>query len=128
MINEDAFELLSKITTNNNQFIYLDPPYSNTLAIYNEKRAGGGWNIDDDNKLFQELNRLNKLGIKWAMSNVLENKGKIKTHIEKWAIENNYKIIEFRGKEYFALGKGNANTREVLIINYVAPFEKFDIF
>ena len=128
MINEDAFELLSKITTNNNQFIYLDPPYSNTLAIYNKKRAGGGWNIDDDNKLFQELNRLNKLGIKWAMSNVLENKGMKNTHIEKWAIENNYKIIEFRGKEYFALGKGNANTREVLIINYVAPFEKFDIF
>ena len=62
------------------------------------------------------------------MRSVLENKRMKNTHIEKWAIENNYKIIEFRGKEYFALGKGNANTREVLIINYVAPFDKFDIF
>ena len=128
MINKDAFELLSKITTNNNQFIYLDPPYSNTLAIYNEKRAFGGWNIEHDNKLFQELNRLNKLGVKWAMSNVLENKGIKNTHIEKWAIENNYKIIEFRDKKYSALGKGSANTREVLIINYVEQFEKLDIF
>ena len=67
-----------------------------------KKRAGGGWNIDDDNKLFQELNRLNKLGIKWAMSNVLENKGMKNTHIWGRAIENNYKIIEFRGKVFRA--------------------------
>lgn len=126
--NKNAFDILYNITENKGQFIYLDPPYSNTLAVYNEKRAGGGWSIDDDNKLFQELNRLNKLGVKWALSNVLENKGIKNTHIEEWAIENNYKIIEFRDKEYSALGKGNANTREVLIINYVAPFEKFDIF
>ena len=126
--NKDAFDILYNITENKGQFIYLDPPYTNTMAIYNESRAFGGWNIEHDNKLFQELNRLNKLGIKWAMSNVLENKGIKNTHIEEWAIENNYKIIEFRDKEYSALGKGNANTREVLIINYVAPFEKFDIF
>ncbi len=126
--NKNAFDILYNITENKGQFIYLDPPYSNTLAVYNEKKAGGGWNIDDDNKLFQELNRLNELGVKWAMSNVLENKGIKNTHVEEWAIENNYKIIEFHNKEYSALGKGSANTREVLIINYVAPFEKFDIF
>ena len=128
MINEDAFDILSDIKENKNQFIYLDPPYSNTLAIYNEQRANGGWNIDDDNKLFKELNRLNDLGIKWAVSNVLENKGIKNTHIEKWAVDNNYKIIEFHNKEYAALGKGNANTREVLIVNYQPPFEQYNIF
>ena len=126
--NEDAFKILENIKENKRQFIYLDPPYTNTMAIYNESRAFGGWNIEHDNKLFKELNRLNELGVKWAMSNVLENKGIKNTHIEEWAIENNYKIIAFRGKEYFAIGKGNANTREALIINYVAPFEKLDIF
>ena len=126
--NEDAFKILENIKENNGQFIYLDPPYSNTMAIYNESRAFGGWNIEHDNKLFQELNRLNELGIKWAMSNVLENKGIKNTHIEEWANNNGYKIIEFHDKEYSALGKGNANTREVLIINYVAPFEQYSIF
>jgi DNA adenine methylase Dam len=126
--NEDAFKILENIKENKRQFIYLDPPYTNTMAIYNESRAFGGWNIEHDNKLFKELNRLNELGVKWAMSNVLENKGIKNTHIEEWAIENNYKIIEFHNKEYYALGKGNANTREALIINYVAPFEKLDIF
>ena len=64
---------------------------------YIMSRAFGGWNIEHDNKLFQELNRLNELGIKWAMSNVLENKGIKNTHIEEWAgNKNNYKIIEFQ--------------------------------
>ncbi len=128
MLNNNAFELLENITKNEQQFIYLDPPYTNTMAVYNEQRAGGGWNIEDDIKLFKELDRLNELGIKWAMSNVLENKGIKNEHIEAWSIKNKYKIIEFIDKEYSALGKGSAMTREVLIINYEPPFEKFDIF
>lgn len=126
--NEDAFKILENIKENKGQFIYLDPPYSNTMAIYNESRAFGGWSIEHDNKLFQELNRLNELGIKWAMSNVLENKGIKNTHIEEWVNNNGYKIIEFEEKQYFGFGKGSANTREVLIVNYKPPFEKYNIF
>ncbi len=128
MLNNNAFDVLKEIKENKKQFIYLDPPYTNTMAVYNEQRAGGGWSIEDDIKLFKELDRLNELGIKWAMSNVLENKGIKNTHIEQWAIKNNYKIIEFIDKEYSALGKGSAMTREVLIINYEPPFEQYDIF
>lgn len=128
MLNNNAFDVLKEIKENKKQFIYLDPPYTNTMAVYNEQRAGGGWSIEDDIKLFKQLDRLNELGIKWAMSNVLENKGIKNTHIEQWAIKNNYKIIEFIDKEYSALGKGSAMTREVLIINYEPPFEQYDIF
>lgn len=126
--NEDAFKLLKYLVKDNKQFIYLDPPYTNTLAIYNEQRAFGGWTIENDYKLFKELDRLDKLGIKWLMSNVLENKGVKNTHIEKWANENNYTIIDLEHKEYSALGKGNANTREVLILNYEAPYQQYSIF
>lgn len=126
--NMDAFELLKTIKQNDNQFIYLDPPYANTMAIYNESRAFGGWNIEHDYKMFSELDRLNDLGIKWAMSNVLVNKGKENNHLKEWAIKNNYTIIDFENKQYSALGKGNAKSQEVLIINYKAPFEQFTIF
>ncbi len=126
--NKDAFEILENIKENKKQFIYLDPPYTNTMAIYNESRAFGGWNIEHDNKLFQELNRLNELGVRWAMSNVLENKGIKNTHIEEWANNNGYKIIDFEEKQYSALGKGNAKSREVLIVNYEPPFERYNIF
>lgn len=61
--NKDAFEILYSITENKGQFIYLDPPYANTMAIYNESRAFGGWGLDDDHKLFDELDRLDKLGV-----------------------------------------------------------------
>jgi DNA adenine methylase Dam len=126
--NKDAFEILYNITKNKGQFIYLDPPYANTMAIYNESRAFGGWGLDDDHKLFDELDRLDKLGVRWAMSNVLENKGIKNEHIESWAIRGGYKIIDFENKTYAALGKGNAESREVLIINYEPPFERYNIF
>jgi len=126
--NSDALEFLSSITKNEGQFIYLDPPYLNTMAIYNESGAFGGWKMEHDIRLMNQLDRLNKLGIKWAMSNVLVNKGKRNDHLEKWANENGYKIIDFENKTYSALGKGNAKTQEVLIINYKPPFERISIF
>jgi len=124
----DSFELLKTITKNENQFLYFDPPYCNSTAIYNENRAFGGWNEKTDEMLFNELDRLSKLGIKWAYSNVLEIKGKTNNHIDNWAKKNNYTIIELEDKDYSSLGKGNANAREVLIINYEQLVKRYSIF
>lgn len=128
ILNQDALSYLENIKSNVGQFIYLDPPYLNTMAIYNEDRAFGGWKLKHDLKMFNELDRLHKLGIKWAVSNVLVNKGKENKHLKEWAIKNKYIIIDFENKQYSALGKGNAQTQEVLIINYKPPFERFNIF
>lgn len=128
ILNRDALTYLENIKSNVGQFIYLDPPYLNTMAIYNEDRAFGGWKLEHDIKMFNELDRLHKLGIKWAVSNVLVNKGKKNKHLKEWAIKNNYMIIDFENKQYSALGKGNAQTQEVLIINYKPPFERLNIF
>ena len=38
-----------------NDFVYFDPPYSSTMAVYNEKRAFGQWNIESDKRLFNIL-------------------------------------------------------------------------
>lgn len=128
ILNLDAFELLKTLDVDKNIFIYLDPPYSNTTAIYNENRAFGGWNETHDELLFIELDKLTKKGVKWAMSNVLQNKGIRNSHLEEWANKNNYKIIHLDEKQYSALGKGNAKSQEVLIINYKPPFEQYTIF
>ena len=105
-----------------------DPPYINSTAIYNESRAFGGWTVEEDERLFKELDRLTSLSIKWAYSNVLSIKGKDNNHIEDWANRNGYTIIEFEQKEYSSLGKGNANAREVLIINYEQKVKRYSIF
>ena len=124
----DTFELLKNITKNEGQFLYSDSPYTSSTAIYNENRAFGGWGIEEDERLFNELDRLTKLGIKWAYSNVLSIKGKDNDHIEAWATRNGYTIIELENKEYSSLGKGNANAREVLIINYEQRTKRYSIF
>lgn len=127
--NDDAINILKNIKNNNdNIFIYCDPPYTNTTAIYNEQKAFGGWSIEDDYKLFAELDRIDKLGVKFALSNVLENKGKINNHIYEWANKNKYRIIFLEDKQYASLGKGNANSKEILITNYEPPYKKYNIF
>lgn len=115
--NVNAFDILQEIMFNKDDFIYLDPPYTNTLAIYNEKRAFGGWCEEDDFRLFSILEKLAKCGIHWGLSNVFENKGVKNEHLIKWCEDNNWYVYHLN-KSYSALGKGNANSDEVYITNY----------
>lgn len=98
-----------------NDFVYIDPPYLNTLAIYNEQQ---GWTIEDDCNLFALCDSLTGRGIKWAMSNVFKNKGVVNQHLIDWAEKNGYSVHHFNDFTYVSCGKGNANTDEVLITNY----------
>lgn len=113
----DAFDILNNTTFDKGDFIYLDPPYSNTLAIYNEKRAFGGWTIEDDYRLFDILEKLDKKGIKWGLSNVFKNKGNINKHLMEWCEKNKWNVVHLNFT-YSSLGKGNANSDEVYIYNY----------
>src|SRR5699024_2566199 len=53
-------------------FFYVDPPYLITTAVYNEN---SGWTLDDERDLLSMLEEINKVGNKFALSNVLMNKG-----------------------------------------------------
>lgn len=63
------------------------------------------------------LEKLNKKGIKWGMSNVFKNKTLVNEHLIKWCKKNNWNVY-YLNKTYSALGKGNANSDEVYICNY----------
>ena len=119
VLNIDYNDALNKFKNDNQKFdiIYLDPPYSNTLAIYNEKRAFGGWTVEDDYKLFDILEDLDKKGIKWGLSNVFKNKDYVNEHLIKWCEKNNWNVHHL-DLSYSSLGKGNANSDEVYICNY----------
>lgn len=64
-----------------NDFVYCDPPYLVTCASYNEQ---GGWNETKERELLGLLDNLNAKGIKFALSNVLENKGKTNEILKVW--------------------------------------------
>lgn len=112
----DVFDLnlndLSK-----NDFIYLDPPYLNTTAVYNEKRAFGGWSIENDYKLFNLLKELNNKNIKWRMSNVFENRNVKNEHLIKWCNDNKWNVYHLN-RNYNPFSRGNSNNDEVYICNY----------
>lgn len=101
----------------NNDFIYCDPPYLNTKAVYNEKRAFGGWDIDCDKQLFNLLEEANKRGIKWGLSNVFENRDKRNEHLIKWCEDNNWYVYHLN-RNYNPFSRGNSNNDEVYICNY----------
>lgn len=115
--NKNCFEL--KINNlKEGDFVYCDPPYLNTEAVYNEKRAFGGWNIEDDYKLFGILEELNDRKIKWGLSNVFANRDKENTHLIEWCNKNNWNIVHLN-RNYNPFSKGNSNNDEVYICNYL---------
>lgn len=97
------------------RFFYCDPPYYNTTAVYNEN---DGWTDKDEKDLYYCLDAQNYYGAKWALSTVLENKGKTNPILEKWLSENDYNIYSFDGHTYSACGKGNSHAKEILVTNY----------
>lgn len=95
-------------------FVYLDPPYLITTASYNEQN---GWTEKDEIDLLNLLDKLNENNIRFALSNVLESKGKKNEILLNWS--KNYNI------HYLNYNYNNSNyqsqktkTVETLICNY----------
>ena len=112
--NNDFRELkISKL--DNDSFVYLDPPYLDTTATYNEN---GGWTIKDEQDLYDICEELDNNGIKFGMSNVFINKGKTNDKLIEWCNQNKWNVYTFDKFTYMACGKGNSNAKEVFIKNY----------
>lgn len=109
---------VSVLTTQD--FVYVDPPYLITCATYNEQ---GGWDEDDEKDLLAFLDNLNNKGIRFALSNVLRNKGKENQILIDWLNKNTdkYKAIpldySYSNSSYQTKDRVSAS-EEVLIINY----------
>lgn len=98
--------------------IYCDPPYFITTGTYNDGNRGfKDWKVEQEYALYDYLDRADKKGIKFALSNVIEHKGKVNENLLKWA--QKYKIIDLNynySNSSYNTKKGES--REVLIINY----------
>lgn len=100
-------------------FIYADPPYFNSGAVYNTKGYGGQtWTPTDDYDL---LNRLQKVKSKFALSNLIRHKGEENEQLLTWANDNKYKI-HLIGSNYdsciYSTKIPEEPTIEVCITNY----------
>lgn len=114
-VRQADFRNLDINMLNDNDFVYLDPPYLNTTATYNENN---GWCESDEEELYKLCENLHKRGIKFGLSNVFENKGIKNNKLINWCEKNNWNVYTFDKFTYMACGKGNSNAKEVFITNY----------
>ena len=114
----DDFRNVSMEGYTDKSFFYADPPYLITCATYNEQ---AGWTENDEKDLLNYLEALDKKGIRFALSNVLESKGKKNVILLEWINQNKkFKVIplnyNYTNSNYHTRKDGI--TKEVLVVNY----------
>lgn len=119
-LNFDEFDFSH---LNENDFVYADPPYLITTGTYNDgKRGFTGWNEKEEIKLLQILSNLDRKNIKFALSNVIEHKGKTNYLLVDWINENgfviNYIKKNYANSNYQTKNREKNGSIEVLITNY----------
>lgn len=114
----EQFDKLDLSKLNSNDFVYCDPPYLITTGSYNDGNRGfKDWKEEEELKLYKLLDELNSRNIKFALSNVIEHKGKENKLLKEWS--KKYKTI-YLTSDY---SNSSYNTKrdksiEVLIVNY----------
>lgn len=103
---------------NESDFVYCDPPYLITCASYNEQ---GGWNETKEKELLELLDKLNEKGIRFALSNVLEHKGKSNDILKEWSKKYTVHHLnkDYSNCSYHTKDKSKTSTDEILITNYI---------
>lgn len=115
--NED-FRNISMDNYTDKSFFYVDPPYLITCATYNEQ---SGWTENDEKDLLNYLEQLDKRGVRFALSNVLESKGKKNVILSEWIKKHTkFNVIplnyNYTNSNYHT--KKDGVTKEVLVVNY----------
>lgn len=109
--NSDFRSFLKGISFKNNDFIYLDPPYLITFSEYNKL-----WSEEDEISLLQILDELNKKNIKFAISNVINYKGRTNSIFLDWS--HKYNIHDISSNYISYHDNSIKDFREVLVTNY----------
>ena len=94
-----------------NDFVYLDPPYLITSSEYNKF-----WDKKSEINLLRAIDRLNKKGVKFALSNVTHYSGQKNDLLIKWM--SKYKVHKIESNYISYHNNGKKDMREVLITNY----------
>lgn len=95
---------------------YLDPPYNNTTATYNENN----WNDKQEQSLYYSIDRINFYGNKFVMSNVLEHNGVENKMLKRYIEERGFKydVIDYNYGNSAYNKKNRSKSIECIVYNY----------
>lgn len=105
-------------------FVYLDPPYILTTGSYNDGNRGfRNWTEKQEQAMYEVMKNLNARGIRFALSNVIEHKGKRHELLERFVASEGLTVInlDFHYNNSSYNTKDKSGSREVLVINYPSP-------
>lgn len=109
--NEDYRQFLGDIIFQENDLVYLDPPYLITFSEYNKL-----WNEDAERDLLALLNNLNERGVNFAISNVTHYRGRTNTLFLEWSAQYHTHSIK---SNYISFNDNSIKQfSEVLVTNY----------
>lgn len=86
---KDYIDFINEVTWEENDFLYVDPPYLITFSEYNKL-----WNETNEKQLLDLLDQLNNRGVKFAISNVILYKDKENTLFKQWAEKYNINVVK----------------------------------
>lgn len=111
-VNKDFMAFLNELELDENSYIYLDPPYLISGSEYNKY-----WNEEEEQRLCSYLDELNKKGIRFGITNLINHKGMVNQTFLEWSkkyivynIDSNY--ISFNDNTI------KADSKEVFVTNY----------
>ncbi|MGL4669737.1 MAG: DNA adenine methylase [Methanobacteriaceae archaeon] len=112
----DDFRNLNLDFINEKDFVYVDPPYLISLASYNEQNA---WTEQEEHDLLKLLDKFDDNNVKFALSNVFDNKGKTNLILKGWAQKYNIHYLKYNyNNSNYQIKNKNSKSTEVLICNY----------
>lgn len=115
-----SFEKYDILSLDKDSVVYCDPPYLITTGSYNDGTRGfGDWTTNREEELLSFLDRLDLIGIKFVLSNVLTHKGKLNERLINWS--QKYNVIDIDSNYNNSNYQSNAKkheTREVIVRNY----------
>ncbi|MDB5160126.1 MAG: adenine methylase [Candidatus Saccharibacteria bacterium] len=109
--NLDYLEFLKAFKFKKGDFLYLDPPYLITFSEYNKI-----WDEKNEFEILELLDKLNKLGVKFAISNVTHYKGRINSIFLEWS--RKYSSNEIKSNYISYHDNSIKNFKEVVVTNY----------
>ena len=83
-------ERLAELYPGRDVYFYADPPYLVTNAFYND-----GWGEDEENDLYELLDRVDAAGYGFGLSNVRHSQGRVNNILNTWAEKYNAHDLHF---------------------------------
>lgn len=108
-----SFKDLNLAIITQEDFIYLDPPY----LITDLSNYGITWQEKEEIELLTFIEEILKRNIPFALSNIIETKGRINTLLRDFIKDHNLKAHSLHTQHAFQ-GANNRQVEEVLVTNY----------